>query len=66
MLSVYGGLEGLSRNPPWLIAVVLKTWFTEAERKLLVDFMFQGLKREAKTPVMEELRTVGGPREAPS
>ncbi len=55
LLHVYGGLEGLSKNPPWLINIVLKTWFTEIERRELLEYLFQGLKREARLPMMKEL-----------
>ena len=61
LLSAYGGLEGLSRNPPWVVGIVLRTWFTEAEGKLLLEFMFHGLKREARALIQQEMRR-GGPR----
>ena len=55
LLHVYGGLEGLSKNPPWLIGIVLKTWFTEAEKKLIVEFLLHGVKREARLPMLREM-----------
>ncbi len=55
-LPTYGGLEGLSRNPPWVIGSVLRTWFTEAERREIVNFLFRDLKSEARTPILRELR----------
>ena len=55
LLRVYGGIDGLSHNPPWVIGVVLKTWFTEAERKPLVEFMLHGARREVKVPLLREL-----------
>jgi hypothetical protein len=39
MLRVYGGIEGLAKNPAWLINAVLKTWFTDSERKLLLNYI---------------------------
>ncbi len=33
VLSSYGGLEGLAKNPTWIIGAVLDTFFTERERK---------------------------------
>jgi len=55
LLHVYGGLEGLSKNPPWLIDVVLNTWFTEDERKAIVEFLFQGVKRDARLLIFSEM-----------
>ena len=55
LLRSYGGVEGFSKNPPWVIAIVLKTWFDETERKLLADFLFQGVERRAKLLLMKEI-----------
>ena len=54
LLHAYGGLDGLSRNPPWVIGIVLRTWFSEAERKILVDFILQGARREARALILNE------------
>ncbi len=55
LLRVYGGLEGLSRNPPWLVNMVLRTWFEDAERKQIVEVLLQGMKREVRVPLMREM-----------
>ncbi len=55
LLHVYGGFQGLARNPPWLVAIVLKTWFTDAERKELVKYLAQGVKRDLRSKMMKEL-----------
>ncbi len=56
LLRTYGGVDGLSRNPPWVIGFVLRTWFTAAERKLLADFLLQGMKREVRALALNEIR----------
>ena len=56
LLHAYDGLDGLSRNPPWVIGIVLRTWFTAAERKLLVEFMLDGVERKARVPLLNEFR----------
>ncbi len=55
LLRVYGGLEGLAKNPPWVIDKVLKTWFTENERKAIVNFLFQGLRKENRGLILREM-----------
>ena len=57
LLQTYGGLEGLSKNPPWIIVIVLRTWFTEKERREIVRFLLNGLKREARIPILRELKS---------
>ena len=46
----------MSKNPPWVI-VVLRTWFTEKERREIVRFLLNGLKREARIPILRELKS---------
>ncbi|MDE1853124.1 MAG: hypothetical protein KGI38_05160 [Thaumarchaeota archaeon] len=55
LLRAYNGLEGFSKNPPWLIDIVLKTWFTEAERRKLLDFLLQGVNRETGLRMSKEI-----------
>lgn len=57
LLHFYGGLEGFAKNPPWLIAIVLRTWFTASERNEIVEFMFRGLKSESRLPIKKEIGT---------
>ncbi len=55
VLRVYGGVEGLSKNPPWLINVVLRTWFTEAERREILEFILRGMEKRARLLVLRDL-----------
>lgn len=55
ILRIYGGLEGLAKNPPWLIGMVLKTWFTGAERREIVEYLFQGPRKEVGRLILKEM-----------
>lgn len=55
LLRVYGGLDGFSKNPPWLINTVLRTWFTEEERSEIMRFLFQGMKKYDRLPMLKAL-----------
>ncbi len=55
LLRTYGGLEGLSKNPPWVIGTVLRTWFEDAERRQILEFLLQDMRREVKMPLMKEM-----------
>ena len=55
LLRTYGGLEGLSRNPPWVIDKVLRTWFTEPERRQIVNALLSDLKKDARLPILREM-----------
>ena len=39
ILSAYGGLKGLAEQPIWLISAVLKTFFSEDERKEILGHL---------------------------
>jgi hypothetical protein len=39
ILSSYGGLKGLAKQPSWLIAYVLRTFFTEDEKKQILEYV---------------------------
>jgi hypothetical protein len=55
LLRTYGGLEEFSKNPPWLINQVLKTWFTEKERREIVEFLLRDFRKEARIPILREM-----------
>ena len=55
LLHFYGGLEGLSRNPAWVVGIVLKSWFTESEARQIVRYIVQGVKPEARNLYLREV-----------
>jgi hypothetical protein len=55
VLRFYGGVEGLSKNPPWVISIVLQTWFTEAERHEILDAISRGMEKQARRLVLRDL-----------
>ena len=46
ILSGYGGLEGLSRMPAWIVSEVLNAFFSREERREIVRLRL--FKREQK------------------
>ncbi len=55
LLEVYGGLDGLSSRPPWLINAVLKALFTEAERVQILLYLFRDLRSDRRVRLMKDL-----------
>ncbi len=56
VLRVYGGVEGLSKNPPWLINIVLRTWFTEAERREIMEFILGWMEKQTRLLALRDLK----------
>jgi hypothetical protein len=39
ILLVYGGPEGLIEQPNWLVSLVLKSFFSEKEGRIITDYL---------------------------
>ncbi len=52
VLLAYGGLRGLANRPAWLMDIVLKTFFTDAEAKEILKYLAHRRSKNEGIPAM--------------